>query len=142
MSARIQDIINMYEFVLAGSFVLNEGQVTISEDNNILLNKEDIVYLWVADNVIAYVGQTSRTFILRDHINPFNNNPLSTKYKIGLEILKNKAGHLDIYIRKPGRQRILNKDDVSLRHTEEMVIYQYLKGLKQGHLKCNRASIN
>jgi len=141
MDENIQEIINMYNFVLAGSFAWNGDEVFLKhEDNNLLSTKKDIVYLWVADNTIAYVGQSKNYFTSRNHHTSFNLQK-SGKYITGLEILKKNEYHLDIYIREPNKQTVLNVHDVSLRHAEEMSIYKYLKGINEDYLLCNKESL-
>jgi hypothetical protein len=138
MNDNIQEIIDMYNFVLAGRFVLKNGKVDIEPKDKNLLNTEGIVYLWVANNVIAYVGETSLTFIQRNHKTPFNKEQPTPKYTTALTILEENTGHLDIYIRIPNKQTVLCVHDISLRHAEEMSIHKYLERLDQGHLECNR----
>ena len=147
----ILKFIKEYKFQKIGTFKLSgtaNNKHFEFEDKKYKPDK-DIVYLWVANKELIYVGQTSGTFKNRGHhiyfrnkvalLNLYaklNNGDFNTMLEESKEEVKRKyfkalefMAHYDIgvYIKKPSTIEILGDENISLRHAEEMAIIRKFK---------------
>jgi len=144
----IKCFIDLHNFNEVGAFIMCAG-------NKVELNTEaedglgDIVYLWVAQGVVVYVGQTNsfhnrfttHETHLTEHLKSYDEivKPRA-KYITAVESMNSNNGSLEIFIRKAKKITLFEKE-VSLRKTEEdacIAVFNY-KNLKDiGFLKCNQ----